>query len=547
MLSQWSEWLSSDAGLQPHGFCLLWEPGLLWLYALSDATIALAYFTIPLGLLFIGRRRGDLVFQPMLWLFAVFILLCGATHWLDVVTLWTPFYLLQGFIKAATAVASIVTAVALWWALPRFLALPSAEELHRANAALYASQEQLAHSQKMEALGQLTGGIAHDFNNLLQVITGSLGAIEHLVAQGRGSEIEPALAAIAKASDNASSLIDRMLSFARRQTLLRRVISPDQLVAGLEELLRRTLGPGIGLELRLAADSRRIVCDPSQLESALLNLSINARDAMPHGGALTITTGVRSFAAVELESDLKPGDYVEIDVTDTGVGMSEDVLARVFEPFFTTKQVGRGTGLGLSQVYGFVRQSGGFLRIDSALGKGTSARIYLPKVDLPADLNVERESVAKADLEPTAHPHRILVVEDQGEVRSQIVEALGAIGCEVREAADGDAGLQMVKSCAPLDLLITDVGLPLSNGRQVAEGARLAQPDLPVLFITGYSDQSLDALGLDANMEILRKPFTLDDLIARVLSLLRQSNFDRARDGDRVHHSDEEAGASSST
>jgi signal transduction histidine kinase len=521
MLSAFSAWLFGD-GLEPHGFCLLWEPGLIWLYALSDAAIGLAYFTIPLGLVVVGRRRSDLVFRPMLWLFAAFILLCGATHWLDVVTLWTPAYGLQGFVKAATAIASIFTAVAFWWALPRFLALPSVEELHRANAALRASQEQLAHSQKMEALGQLTGGIAHDFNNLLQVITGSVSAIERLMARGRGEEIQPALAAIAKASNNASSLINRMLAFARRQTLLPRVISPDALVAGLEDLLRRTLGPEIDLELRLTGGSRKIVCDPSQLESALLNLSINARDAMPHGGALTVATAERKFAADELEPDLEPGEYVEIDVTDSGVGMSENVLARVFEPFFTTKQVGRGTGLGLSQVYGFVRQSGGFLRIESAPGEGTSVRIYLPKIDLPADLAEDGQNAARTDAAaPPAPRHRILIVEDQGEARSQIVEALGEIGCEVLEAADGAAGLQMARSSAPLDLLITDVGLPVLNGRQVAEGARVAQPDLPILFITGYADKSLEALGLAPNMEVLRKPFTLDELIARTRALLR--------------------------
>jgi signal transduction histidine kinase/CheY-like chemotaxis protein len=521
MLSAFSAWLFGD-GLQPHGFCLLWEPGLIWLYAVSDVVIGLAYFTIPLGLVVVGRRRSDLVFRPMLWLFAAFILLCGATHWLDVVTLWTPVYGLQGFVKAATAIASIFTAVAFWWALPSFLALPSVEELRRANAALRASREQLAHSQKMEALGQLTGGIAHDFNNLLQVITGSVSAIERLMARGRGDEIQPALAAIAKASNNASSLINRMLSFARRQTLLPRVLSPDALVAGLEDLLRRTLGPEIDLEFRLTGGSRKIVCDPSQLESALLNLSINARDAMPLGGALTITTAERKFAADELEPDLEPGDYVEIDVTDSGVGMSENVLARVFEPFFTTKQLGRGTGLGLSQVYGFVRQSGGFLRIESAPGEGTSVRIYLPKIDLPADLAEDGQNAPRTDAAaPPAHRHRILIVEDQGEARSQIVEALGEIGCEVLEAADGAAGLQMARSSAPLDLLITDVGLPVLNGRQVAEGARVAQPDLPVLFITGYADKSLETLGLAPNMEVLRKPFTLDELIARTRALLR--------------------------
>ncbi|MFY9658326.1 MAG: ATP-binding protein, partial [Methylocystis sp.] len=497
MLSALSEWLLGSEGLSPHGFCLLWEPGLIWLYALSDTAIALAYFSIPLALVVVGRRRADLVFRPLLWLFAAFILLCGLTHWLDVITLWAPLYGLQGLIKLATAIASISTGVALWWALPSFLSLPSVDELRRANAALRASQEQLAHAQKMEALGQLTGGIAHDFNNLLQVITASHNAIERLIERGRGQEIKPALAAIAKASNTASSLINRMLAFSLRQTLLPRRLDPNQLIAGLEELLRRTLGPEIDLELRLAEGARSIVCDPSQLESALLNLSINARDAMPQGGRLTIATEKRAFRAGELEPGLDPGDYVEIDVKDTGTGMSEDVLSHAFEPFFTTKRFGRGTGLGLSQVYGFIKQSGGFVRIESASGDGTSVRIYLPRQDGSPDLAEARQSVGESGVGASStQGRRILIVEDQEEVRSQIREALREIGCDVIEAADGVVGLRLAETSGPLDLLITDVGLPGLNGRQLTEGARAAQADLPVLFITGYADKSLDTLWL---------------------------------------------------
>jgi signal transduction histidine kinase/CheY-like chemotaxis protein len=524
MLSTLNEWLFGASGVAPHGYCLLWEPGLIWLYAISDTAIAIAYFTIPLALVVVGRRRGDLVFRPLLWLFAAFILLCGATHWLDVVTLWTPVYGVQGLVKAATAFASIFTSVALWWALPSFLSLPSAHQLRQANAALLASEERLAHAQKMEAMGQLTGGIAHDFNNVLQVITGSLGVIERQVARGRGDAITPSIAAIRKAANTASSLIQRMLAFSRRQTLLPREIEPDKLVVGLEEMLRRTLGPEIDLDLRLGRCRWSVVCDPSQLESALLNLAINSRDAMPQGGSLRIATADRASMVDPTDPDMRARDYVEIEIADTGVGMSEDVLSRAFEPFFTTKPTGRGTGLGLSQIYGFVSQSGGFVRIDSKLGEGTRVRIYLPGHERLVEAAVaEGPEAAPSPGEPPRVERRskALVVEDQTEVRQQIVATLEDIGCEVVQAGDGTEGLKALASNERLDLLITDVGLPGASGRQLADAARAGRPNLPILFITGYAGKSLDALQPTPNVEVLRKPFTLDELSAKVLSMLK--------------------------
>jgi signal transduction histidine kinase/CheY-like chemotaxis protein len=524
MLSALSDWLFNTSGLTPHGFCLLWEPGLIWLYAISDTAIAIAYFSIPLALVILGKRRSDLVFRPLLWLFAAFILLCGATHWLDVLTLWTPLYGLQGLVKAATAIVSVGTAVALWWTLPNFLALPSAHQLRQANAALLASEEQLAHAQKMEALGQLTGGIAHDFNNVLQVVTGSLGVIDRQIAHGRGNDIRPSLAAIRKALNTASSLINRMLAFSRRQTLLPREIEPDKLVVGMEDMLRRTLGPEIDLDLRLGRSRWSVTSDPSQLESALLNLAINARDAMPQGGALRIVTADRKLTADLPDPDMQPGDYVEIEVTDSGAGMSQDVLSRVFEPFFTTKPTGQGTGLGLSQIYGFVKQSGGFVRIESSPGEGTSVRIYLPGHEAPTIPAIEdRPAIERIATRCTVCRGKTLVVEDQTEVRSQIADTLDEIGCIVIEASDGTAGLKVIESSEPLDLLITDVGLPGLSGRQLAEAARAARPNLPILLITGYAGDSLGTLRLAPNMEVLRKPFTLEELAERVQALLERA------------------------
>ena len=529
MLSALSDWLFNTSGLAPHGYCLLWEPGLIWLYAISDAAIALAYFSIPLALVIIGKRRGDLVFRPMLWLFAIFILLCGTTHWLDLATLWTPLYGLQGLVKAATAIASIVTAVVLWWSLPYFLSFPSIAQMRRANEALLASEERLAQSKKMEAMGQLTGGIAHDFNNLLQVITVSVSVIERQVARGRANEIKPAIASIRKASQTASNLINRMLAFSLRQTLLPRVIEPDKLVEGMEDMLRRALGPEIELDLRLGRCERSVSCDPSQLESALLNLAINARDAMPGSGVLRIATADRTLSADQLpDPDARAGDYVEIEVKDNGVGMSRDVLGRVFEPFFTTKPTGQGTGLGLPQIYGFVKQSGGFVRIESSPGEGTSVRIYLPGCEPPANPAAEdRPAVDSIGSAGVAHRARALLVEDQTEVRSQIADALNEIGYTVTEAGDGTTGLKLLESGEPLDLLITDVGLPGMSGLELAEAALASRPDLPILLITGYVGKSLETSRLAPHMEILRKPFTLDELAARVQALSKRAASNR--------------------
>jgi signal transduction histidine kinase/CheY-like chemotaxis protein len=519
MLSALSEWLFDTSGLSPHGFCLLWEPGLIWLYAISDTAIALAYFSIPIALIVVGRKRSDLVYRPLLWLFAAFILLCGTTHWLDLFTLWSPLYGLQGVVKAATAVASVLTAASLWWALPHFLSLPSAEQLREANRALLASQERLAHAQKLESLGQLTGGIAHDFNNVLQVIVGSLDIIERQMKLGRDGDLMRPLAAIRKAADSASRLTNRMLAFSRRQTLAPREIEPDKLILGMEEMLRRTVGPEIRLELQLKDSYLNVTCDPSQLENALLNLAINAHDAMPAGGRLTIATRDRHFDSERPDAEMQPGDYVEIEVADTGVGIRQEAMAKIFEPFFTTKPPGQGTGLGLSQVYGFVKQSGGGVQVDSAVGDGARVRIFLPGHEPRQQPEIADPATLEATGIGAPGFARALVVEDQPDVRAQLAETLSELGCAVIEAEDGVSGLAMVQSSEPFDLLITDVGLPGLNGLQLAEAARAKRPELPVLLITGYAGKATEGLRLSKSVELLRKPFTLDELTARVREL----------------------------
>jgi PAS domain S-box-containing protein len=392
---------------------------------------------------------------------------------------------------------------------------------HEAANALRRTEEQLRQAQKMEAVGQLTGGIAHDFNNLLTGILGSLDLMQKRIGQGRLSDLER-YATMAKTSANrAAALTHRLLAFARRQPLDPKPVTVNQLVASMEELLRRTIGEQIELEIVAGGGLWRTFCDPHQLESALLNLAINARDAMPEGGRLTIETAnayLDSRYVAEMR-DLAAGQYVALSVTDTGIGMSAAVRARAFDPFFTTKPMGQGTGLGLSMVYGFARQSEGHARIYSEPGQGTTVKLYLPRyggrVADAADAVFE-ESAPRAQSGET-----VLVVEDETSVRELVVDVLNDLGYRALEAVDGPSSLQILRSPARIDLLVTDVGLPGMNGRQIADAAREHRPDLKVLFITGYAENAAMANGfLAPGMEMVTKPFAIDALAARIRDMI---------------------------
>jgi PAS domain S-box-containing protein len=384
---------------------------------------------------------------------------------------------------------------------------------------LRAAEEALLQSQKMEAVGQLTGGIAHDFNNLLTGIVGSLDLLQTRLNQGRTDNVARYINAAMTSANRAAALTHRLLAFARRQPLIPESVDANQLVVSLEDLLRRTIGETIDFEIAASDDLWCTLCDPNQLESALLNLAINARDAMPDGGKLTISTANASLGSVTADTPaLSPGDYICITVSDTGVGMSAEVAARAFDPFFTTKPIGQGTGLGLSMIYGFARQSNGHVTIDSKLGRGTSVRLYLPRHDGAA---AAPDASAAAATRHASAGETVLVVEDEPVVRGVILEMLAEQGYRTLEAIDGPSGLRILRTKVRVDLLVTDVGLPGMNGRQLADQARETRPSLKILFITGYAESVAISDGfLESGMEMITKPFELDNLTRRIRAMI---------------------------
>jgi len=381
------------------------------------------------------------------------------------------------------------------------------------------AEEALLQSQKMEAVGQLTGGIAHDFNNLLTGIVGSLDLLQTRINQGRTDNVARYINAAMTSANRAAALTHRLLAFARRQPLIPKVIDVNQLVVSLEDLLRRTIGGAIDLKIIVSNELWSTLCDPNQLESALLNLAINARDAMPRGGELIITTSNVRFDEVIADTPaLSPGDYVCIDVADTGIGMSAEVATRAFDPFFTTKPIGQGTGLGLSMIYGFARQSNGHVTIVSKLQQGTSVKLYLPR---HRGVNPAEQATELVAAEHAATGETVLVIEDESVVRGVILEMLGEQGYRTLEAVDGPSGLKILRSGERIDLLITDVGLPGMDGRQVAERAREDTPDLKILFITGYAESVALSDGfLRPGMGMITKPFDLADLSLRIRAMI---------------------------
>ncbi|WP_371258946.1 ATP-binding protein [Pseudomonas sp. URMO17WK12:I12] len=395
------------------------------------------------------------------------------------------------------------------------------QQVEERTAQLRHNEEALRQSQKMEAVGQLTGGIAHDFNNMLTGIIGSLELLRRRLARGRTEDLDGLIDLGVTSANRAAGLTHRLLAFSRRQSLDSKPVEMNTLVVSMGELLQRSINESIHLDMQLSDDLWVAEADPNQLESALLNLVLNARDAMPEGGTLVVNTSNQKLDSgfVAAHGNLLPGDYVVLRVTDTGCGMPESTISRAFDPFFTTKPIGQGTGLGLSMIYGFSKQSNGHVTIHSEVGHGTSVSVFLPRY---SGGDQAEENLMDIQQAPYAQDgETVLIVEDDPAVRVLVSAVLSELGYAFVEAGDADSAVPILDSAQRIDLLISDVGLPGMNGRQLAEIGRQYRPDLKVLFITGYAEHAAVRGGfLDPGMQMITKPFTFDLLTAKVREMI---------------------------
>jgi signal transduction histidine kinase/CheY-like chemotaxis protein len=531
------DWLLAafSNGSYAHGYCLLWRPELIWTHVIADAVIALAYFSIPVALITLIRRRRDLDFGWVFWCFAVFILACGCTHLIAIWTLWQPVYWLEAAVKVVTAVASIATAILLWPLLPKAIALPSPHKLSAANAELAAIiaerdvalkelREQIAQreeieaallqSQKLEAVGQLTGGIAHDFNNLLQAVAGNLELIAR--KPDDADRVVRWSASALDAVERGRIVTGQLLAFSSKQRLDVSSVRLAELVGGMRGLVERAVAPLSPLKVEPIDPSWNVETDPLQLELAILNLAFNARDAMPEGGLLRISAERRNGMVA---ADLPAGDYVALTIADTGTGMSPEIVKRAVEPFFTTKGIGRGTGIGLSMAFGVARQSGGALTIDSEEGKGTAITLFLPLA--ATEPLREFQDDAARDTRADLTGSRVVLVDDDDQVRATLADMLRTAGAEVEEARDGNSGVALVKARPP-HLLVVDFAMPGMSGADVARLVRQEDPTLPIIVVTGYAEsETLDAIA-GPQVSVLRKPFESYQLLRSIADMLRR-------------------------
>lgn len=442
----------------------------------------------------------------------------GSLHWVDVRA--RAIRARNGRVSLLAGVTSDITERKLAETQLRRLNETLEQQVEERTSQLRHNEEVLRQSQKMEAVGQLTGGIAHDFNNMLTGIIGSLELLRRRLARGRTEDLDGLIDLGVTSANRAAALTHRLLAFSRRQSLDSKPVEMNELVNSMGELLHRSVNESIRLDMCLDPQLWTAEADPNQLESALLNLVLNARDAMPNGGMLMIETFNRKLDRdfTNAYENLLPGDYVVLSVTDTGSGMPENVISRAFDPFFTTKPIGQGTGLGLSMIYGFTKQSHGHVSIESQVGHGTTVQLFLPRFHGDKD---EEEVSLQGQAVEAQDGETILIVEDDPAVRALVCQVLGELGYAYLEAGDAVGAVPILESTQRIDLMISDVGLPGMNGRQLADIGRQMRPDLKVLFITGYAENAGVRAGfLDTGMQMITKPFAFDQLTAKVREMI---------------------------
>jgi signal transduction histidine kinase len=557
MLEFFSKLFTSD--FMPHGNCYLWNLPVLWLNVVSDGFIALSYYAIPFFLFAFFRRRRDISFRWIFAAFATFILACGTTHVMGIWTVWHGTYRLDGVIKAITALASLATAALLVPLMPALVRLPSptqlrvaedelrrlnqelekhvtdrtaelrqsAESLERTNRELVQEierrkilEDQLLQSQKMEAVGRLAGGVAHDFNNLLTVIAGYNDMVlakptEPLLVKTYAREVQDA-------ATRAAALVNQLLAFSRRQIIQPKIVDLNAEVRGMERLLRRVIREDIELvtEFDLAIPKAKV--DPAQIDQIMMNLVVNARDAMPDGGKLTIRTAglIADEEYSRNHGGIPARRYATISVSDSGYGMSDEIRRRAFEPFFTTKDVGQGSGLGLSIVYGIVKQNGGEVWVDSAEGKGTTFTIYFPE-ESGSPGGEPMIEAARVETQAGSAAETILVVEDEEKVRNLVSVVLKDQGYTVLESRDAEEAARLCREYAgPLHLLLTDVVMPGMSGPELALQLCPLRPEMKVLYMSGYADSAIARHRLAKDTPFLQKPFLPDALSRKIRDLL---------------------------
>lgn len=522
-----------STGSYARGVSMALRPELFWGNAIAETVLALAYFSIALGLAFLIRRRRDFAFRWIFWCFAAFLAAGGIMHLMSLAGLWHPLGSVALIFKEVTAVATIATAVALWPLLTKVVAMPSRAQLSDQNAELEALIKErdvaledlrqhvaqrleleaaLLQSQKLEAVGQLTGGIAHDFNNLLQAVAGNL----ELIAR-KPDDVDRVIgwsASALNAVERGRALTGQLLAFSSKQRIDLNSVRLVELVGGVKDLIERAVAPLGQLRVERIDPALNVEVDPLQLELALLNLAFNARDAMPEGGTLTIAV---ERAGGDMLDDLPGGDYVALTLSDTGMGMTEEVRARAVEPFFTTKGPGKGSGMGLAMASAVARQSGGALVIESTEGQGTSI-ILLLRVATSQPRRVVGDD-ARSDMRTDLSGYTIALVDDDAQVRGTLYDTLTSAGATVEEAAEGGAGIELVRRLRP-DLLVVDFAMPGMTGADVVRKVREERPELPVVLVTGFAESAkLDAV-TGPQVAVLWKPFEAQELLRKVAGLL---------------------------